>query len=339
MVLLHGFPELAFSWRYLIQQLAAQGFHVVAPDQRGFGKTTGWDNSYTNDLSSYHHTNLTKDIFDLVTALGYKTVECIIGHDSGSAVAGWSSLIYPDVYKSVIMMSAPFTGALEIPIINNMSLEKQGSDDINKELSNLNRPRKHYRYYYRTLHANDDLMRSNMGLRSFIRAYYYYKSADWSQNNPFKLEAWTASELEKMPTYYIMDLNDNMPETVSKVMPSNSYVNSCQWLNEEDLTVYETEYSRTGFQGGLNWYRAAVSLGNRKELNVFSGSKIQIPALFISGKQDWGPYQTPGALDAMQYKVAAQTIPIEFIDGAGHWVQQEKPSEVISIIMKFLSNK
>ncbi|MQG22735.1 MAG: alpha/beta hydrolase [SAR202 cluster bacterium] len=336
-VLLHGFPELAFSWRYIIPSLAKQGFHVIAPDQRGFGKTTGWDNSYTNDLSSYHHTNLTKDIFDLVTALGYKNVECIIGHDAGAAVAAWSSLIYPNMYKSVIMMSAPFTGSLKIPIISNMSSEKNSSA-IAKDLANLNRPRKHYQDYYRTIEANDDLMKSDMGLRSFIRTYYYYKSADWAQNNPFKLESWIASELEKMPTYYIMDLNEDMPETVSKVMPPNSYINSCEWLNEEDLTVYEIEYNRTGFQGGLNWYRAAVTSGNKKELNPYSGSKIHIPALFIAGKQDWGPYQIPGALGAMQCEIADQKIPTEFIDHAGHWVQQENPSEVLRIIIKFLSN-
>ena len=336
-VLLHGFPELAFSWRYIIPSLAKQGFHVIAPDQRGFGKTTGWDNSYTNDLSSYHHTNLTKDIFDLVTALGYKNVECIIGHDAGAAVAAWSSLIYPNMYKSVIMRSAPFTGSLKIPIISNMSSEKNSSA-IAKDLANLNRPRKHYQDYYRTIEANDDLMKSDMGLRSFIRTYYYYKSADWAQNNPFKLESWIASELEKMPTYYIMDLNEDMPETVSKVMPPNSYINSCEWLNEEDLTVYEIEYNRTGFQGGLNWYRAAVTSGNKKELNPYSGSKIHIPALFIAGKQDWGPYQIPGALGAMQCEIADQKIPTEFIDHAGHWVQQENPSEVLRIIIKFLSN-
>ena len=336
-VLLHGFPELAFSWRYIIPSLAKQGFHVIAPDQRGFGKTTGWDNSYTNDLSSYHHTNLTKDIFDLVTALGYKNVECIIGHDAGAAVAAWSSLIYPNMYKSVIMMSAPFTGSLKIPIISNMSSEKNSSA-IAKDLANLNRPRKHYQDYYRTIEANDDLMKSDMGLRSFIRTYYYYKSADWAQNNPFKLESWIAAELEKMPTYYIMDLNEDMPETVSKVMPPNSYINSCEWLNEEDLTVYEIEYNRTGFQGGLNWYRAAVTSGNKKELNPYSGSKIHIPALFIAGKQDWWPYQIPGALGAMQCEIADQKIPTEFIDHAGHWVQQENPSEVLRIIIKFLSN-
>ena len=135
-----------------------------------------------------------------------------------------------------------------------------------------------------------------------------------------------------------MDLNEDMPETVSKVMPPKSNINSCEWLNEEDLTVYEIEYNRTGFQGGLNWYRAAVTSGNKKELNPYSGSKIHIPALFIAGKQDWGPYQIQGALGAMQCEIADQKIPTEFIDHAGHWVQQENPSEVLRIIIKFLSN-
>ena len=73
-------------------------------------------------------------------------------------------------------------------------------------------------------------------------------------------------------------------------------------------------------------------------MNPYSGSKIHIPALFIAGKQDWGPYQIPGALGAMQCKIADQKIPTEFIDHAGHWVQQENPSEVLRIIIKFLSN-
>ena len=75
-VLLHGFPELSFSWRFVMKPLADQGFHVVAPDQRGFGKTTGWDNTYTEDLSSYHHINLVRDILGFVNALGYESVEC-----------------------------------------------------------------------------------------------------------------------------------------------------------------------------------------------------------------------------------------------------------------------
>ena len=87
-VLLHGFPELAYSWRKVILPLAEAGYHVVVPDQRGFGKTSGWDDSYVSDLSSYYKTNLVRDILGLISALGYKKVKSVIGHDSGAGVAG-----------------------------------------------------------------------------------------------------------------------------------------------------------------------------------------------------------------------------------------------------------
>ena len=88
-VLLHGFPELSYSWRKIIPILSNNGYHVIAPDQRGFGKTLGADLSYTSDLSSYNHKNLSLDIYSLINTLGYEKVKCIIGHDSGSGVAGF----------------------------------------------------------------------------------------------------------------------------------------------------------------------------------------------------------------------------------------------------------
>src|SRR6202045_548667 len=70
-VLLHGFPELAYSWRKVMPALAAAGFHVVAPDQRGYGRTTGWDPDYDGDLASFHMLNLARDALGLVAALGH----------------------------------------------------------------------------------------------------------------------------------------------------------------------------------------------------------------------------------------------------------------------------
>ena len=337
-VLLHGFPELSFSWRFVMKPLADQGFHVVAPDQRGFGKTTGWDNTYTEDLSTYHHINLVRDILGFVNALGYESVECLIGHDSGAGVAGWSSLIRPDVYKSVIMMSAPFGGVQSLPFDTKKSSAKVDfSDSIYDDLAELNRPRKHYQQYYRTLEANKDLMQSSIGLRTFIRSYYFHKSADWPENDPYPLESWSATELSKMPTYYIIDLDDDMAETVAKVTPSQEYIQACTWLSEEDIAVYESEYQRTGFQGGLNWYRASASEENRTKLELFSGMNITIPSLFISGKQDWGSFQRPGTLEKMQ-KICTKMKPIEFIGGAGHWVQQEQPEKVVTSILNFIKS-
>src|SRR5438552_6181868 len=88
-VLLHGFPELAYSWRKVMLPLAQAGFHVIAPDQRGYGRTTGWDADYDGDLASFRKLNLVRDVLSLVSALGYDSVQAVIGHDFGSTVAAW----------------------------------------------------------------------------------------------------------------------------------------------------------------------------------------------------------------------------------------------------------
>ena len=114
-LLLHGFPELAFSWRKVMPVLAEAGYHVIAPDQRGYGRTTGWDPNYEGGLGSFRLPNLVRDALGLVSAFGYRTVDAVIGHDFGSSVAAWCALIRPDVFRSVVLMSAPFGGPPSLP--------------------------------------------------------------------------------------------------------------------------------------------------------------------------------------------------------------------------------
>src|SRR5512134_1406469 len=97
LLLLHGFPELAYSWRKVMVPLADAGYHVVAPDQRGYGRTTGWDADYDGDLASYRMLNLVRDAMGLVAALGQRSVTGVVGHDFGSPVAAWCALLRPDV--------------------------------------------------------------------------------------------------------------------------------------------------------------------------------------------------------------------------------------------------
>src|SRR6201996_6974176 len=115
LLLLHGFPELAFSWRKVMPALAAAGYHVIAPDQRGYGRTTGWDARYDGDLAPFRFPNLVRDALGLVSAFGYKHVDAVIGHDFGSPVAAWCALMRPDVFRAVVMMSAPFSGPPALP--------------------------------------------------------------------------------------------------------------------------------------------------------------------------------------------------------------------------------
>src|SRR3546814_10386053 len=97
-LLLHGFPECAVSWREVRPRLAAAGWRVVAPDQRGYGRTTGWTAGYDDDLSPFYMLNLVRDILGLVAALGRRQV-AVVGHDYGSPVAGTCALVRPDVFR------------------------------------------------------------------------------------------------------------------------------------------------------------------------------------------------------------------------------------------------
>lgn len=247
-LLLHGFPELAYSWRKVMLPLAAAGFHVVAPDQRGYGQTTGWDGDYDGDLDSFRLLNLVRDVLGLVGALGYRSVVAVIGHDFGSPVAACSALVRPDVFRAVALMSAPFAGPPPFPTAQ---APAPPAASIHDELAALKRPRKHYQWYYSTRAANDDMWRCPEGVHAFLRAYYHFKSADWRQNRPFPLEGWTAAELAKLPTYYIMDRDQGMAATVAPEMPPAADIAACTWLLDEELRVYSETFARTGFQGGL----------------------------------------------------------------------------------------
>jgi pimeloyl-ACP methyl ester carboxylesterase len=328
-LLLHGFPELAYSWRKVMPALAAAGFYVVAPDQRGYGRTTGWDGDYDGDLFSFRLLNLVRDTLTLVAALGHRTV-AVVGHDFGAAVAAGCALIRPDVFRSVTLMSAPFAGAPAWP-----GTEQKTADDIHAALARLARPRKHYQWYYSTRAANADMWRCPQGVHAFLRGYFHFKSADWPGNKPFRLASWSAEELAKMPTYYIMALDRDMAATVAPEMPSAAQIAACRWLPEDELAVYSGEYQRTGFQGGLQWYRCRTQ-GVNADLTVFAGRSIDVPALFIAGKSDWGIHQSPGAIERMQESACTRIRGCHLIDGAGHWVQQEQPQRVSELLIDFL---
>ena len=336
-LLLHGFPELAYSWRKVMLPLAAAGYHVVAPDQRGYGRTTGWDGDYDGDLTSFRMLNLVRDILGLVAAMGYKSASAVFGHDAGSHVAAWCSLIRPDVFRSVAMMSAPFSGAPTLPFNTDQEGPKKMRDSIHDDLAALKRPRKHYQWYYSTRPANDDMWKCPQGVHAFMRAYYHHKSADWKQNQPFALKSWTAGELEKMPTYYIMDLGENMAQTVAREMPSADEIAANKWLPDREMAVYAEEYGRNGYQGGLQWYRTNTSGANTADLKLFSGRTIDVPSCFIAGKSDWGIYQRPGGdMITMQKEAVTNMLGCHLVDGAGHWVQQEQPEKVSALLVDFL---
>ncbi len=336
-LLLHGFPELAYSWRHVMVPLARAGFHVVAPDQRGYGRTTGWDADYDGDLRSFRLLNVSRDVLGLVHALGYRSVAAVVGHDFGSPVAAWCALVRPDIFRSVALMSAPFPGPPALPSRTaDDAPQPPPGPNIHDALAKLDRPRKHYQWYYSTRQANADMHDCSQGIHAFLRAYYHHKSADWSGNKPFRLASWTADELARMPTYYIMDIDRDMAATVAPHMPSDAEIAACRWLPERELSVYSGEFARTGFQGGLQWYRCRTQDIDTAELQLFSGRTIDVPSIFIAGSSDWGIYQVPGSIERMQESACTRMVGCHLVDGAGHWVQQEQPARVSELLLRFL---
>jgi pimeloyl-ACP methyl ester carboxylesterase len=342
-LLLHGFPELAYSWRKVMVPIASAGYHVIAPDLRGYGRTTGTNVQYDEDLGPFRTLNMVRDIVGLVSAFGYRSVAAVVGHDFGSPLAAWCTVVRPDVFRAVVMMSAPFAGPPALPFNTADAPQADAAanasgDRIYEELAALKPPRKHYQRYYSTREANDNMRNAPQGVHDFLRAYYHMKSADWKQNKPVPLASRSAAEWAKLPHYYVMELGKGMAETVAPEMPSASEIAACAWLPDADLRVYSGEYGRTGFQGGLQGYRVGSSGAYTAELQTFSGKTIDVPSMFIGGKSDWGVYQAPGAFERMQKTACTRMTGAHLVDGAGHWVQQEQPGEVSRLLIEFLKH-
>jgi pimeloyl-ACP methyl ester carboxylesterase len=338
LLLVHGFPELGYSWRKVMAPLAEAGYHVMAPDQRGYGRSSGTDVSFDDDLAPFSTLNRVRDMLALTSVLGHRSVAAVVGHDFGSPVAAWCALMRPDVFRSVVMMSAPFAGTAPLPFntANQPPAPAPPAPDMDAGLAALTPPRKHYQTYYTTREANANMWKPPQGLHAFLRAYHHAKSADWPGNTPHPLRANTPEEFAKLPRYYVMDKSKGMAEQVASDMPTAAQIAACQWLPDRELAVYVAEYGRTGFQGGLQSYRVGRTPRLAAELQLFAGRTIDVPAMFVSGKSDWGVFQRAGSYEAMQKTACTKFVGTHLVDGAGHWVQQERPERVAQLLLEFL---
>ncbi|EIN08026.1 alpha/beta-hydrolase [Punctularia strigosozonata HHB-11173 SS5] len=335
-LLLHGFPELAYSYRKLLVPLSLLGYHVVAPDQRGYGRTCPSPlPSYADSPAPYRLFNLVRDVVALVYALGHDTAHAVIGHDFGSPLAGFCALLRPDVFLRLACMSAPFPGAPSLATTD----RQRNVLDLVPEFAALSPPRKHYKLYYSTPAANADMHHPSTpgGLPAFLRAYFHAKSADASDDPlPHPLSP-TAESLSALPAYYLMPLHASMPQAVENSLPSPEEVAANAWLTDAELAVYAREFARTGFQGGLNWYRAATDAALMADLSAFARKRVYAPAVFIGGERDWGVHQDPGALDQMrEVCVTMGKEDVHIVRGAGHWIMQEQPEETLRVLTELL---
>jgi pimeloyl-ACP methyl ester carboxylesterase len=295
-VLCHGFPESWYSWRHQLAALSAAGFRVIAPDMRGYGQSDRPD-----AIEQYTLLHLVGDMVGLLDALGIEQA-VVAGHDWGAPVAWHCALIRPDRFRGVVGLSFPFRPR---PAVPPTSVMPRRDDAIFYQL-----------YFQSPGVAEAELQRD---IRDTIVKVLYSASGDaprYSAGGP-------SAEAAMVPREggFLSRL------IAPAALPS--------WLIEADIDFYAAEFKRSGFRGGLNWYRNIDR--NWELLGPFAGMKITVPALYIAGDRD-----LVVAFKNMDKAVANLETHVPqlrntiMLPGCGHWTQQERPAEVNDALIEFL---
>jgi pimeloyl-ACP methyl ester carboxylesterase len=293
-ILCHGFPETGFSWRHQLSALGQAGYHAVAPDQRGYGQT---DRPANQD--SYTLCHLAGDIVGLVYALGERQAT-IVGHDWGAAVAWTCALLRPDIFRAVALLSVPYLADIWSDPTPTRAMRQM-----------LAAGQMFYQLYFQEPGQADAELATDV--RKSLSGLFYSLSGGISAEHRWRFMFSPDEEFRDTLT-----VPDRLPP----------------WLTEEDLSVFVKDFKRTGFTGGLNWYR---NLDRDRELLAFlAKSKVQQPALFLAGSEDAIVTIYHAAFNSLEETMPNLTSKI-LISSAGHWVQQEKPKEVNEHLLQFLS--
>jgi len=286
-LLCHGWPELSYSWRHQIPEIAAAGFHVAAPDMRGFGRT-----SAPADINAYSIFDHVGDMVALVAALGKKRAT-IVGHDWGAPVAWHAALFRPDVFSAVAGMSVPPPSRGRGRPLD--TLRESGITNF------------YWQYFQTPGVAEREFERDvDVTMRTLLGRGFSDPSA----------------------SLFIEDGKGFLGD-VSAVRPLPD------WLSEADLSYFSDAYRKSGFRGGLNWYR---NIDRNWELTApWQGAQIHQPSLFIAGSND---SVITGLIGAKRVADMERVLPNLkqklIIDGAGHWVQQERADEVNAALIAFV---
>jgi len=302
-ILCHGFPESWYSWRHQIEALSAAGFHVVAPDLRGYGQTES-----PQPIDQYTLLHLVGDIIGLMDALGAETA-VIAGHDWGAPVAWHAALLRPERFRGVIGLSVPYRPRSPL---RPSSIMPQTDDAI------------FYQLYFQPPGVAEAELEPDVraSIRSVMRSVAGEASAR-SGGDPVADNFSMVPRVGGLRGRIMQDAGDPTP------LPS--------WITDADIDFYAGEFSRTGFRGGLNWYRNIDR--NWELLSPFAGAKVTIPALYVVGERDLvlGFYSATDFLASLPNHVP-QLRRTLMLPGCGHWTQQERPREVNEAMIGFLKS-
>ncbi len=292
-ILAHGFPELWYSWRHVLPALAAAGYHAVAPDMRGYGQTDA-----PPDIKDYTQLQIAGDMVGLVHALGYEQA-VIAGHDWGTAAATYSANLRPDMFRAVILLSVPYGVRTELGVkpTEGMRLRSPAGQQF-------------YQTYFQTPGVAEKEFEADP--KRTLRMLLYSASGSIPKENRWR---------------FMFGLNEKALDgcTDPKELP--------HWLKPEDLDYYAKEYARTGFRGGLNWYRSQDLTW--AETAFLIGRKLMQPTLYIAGLDDAVVAMGRSNVDNLEKNVPHLWKKV-LLPGVGHWTEQEAPAEVNRLMVEFL---
>jgi pimeloyl-ACP methyl ester carboxylesterase len=286
-LLLHGFPELGYSWRNQIGPIAGAGFRVIVPDQRGYGASDA-----PQDSQTYSVKTLVADATGVLDALGIEEA-IFVGHDWGSMPAWYSAVYAPDRVRAMASLCTPYF--------------TPGATDLLEIYDELRGPQ-HYMATFQEPGVGEALLERDVEatFRALLRGRGY-----------------TMDEFEAAPP--------EVREVRAGVFVGDPQLFGDELLSDEELAVYVDTYRRTGFTGGLNWYRA---LHKDWEEGLGHDFVIDKPALMISAGDDW--FFPRGATDGMEELLPQ--VRKHVIADAGHWLQQERPGEVNALLLEWLAD-
>lgn len=296
-LLCHGFPELAFSWRHQIAGLAAAGYRVIAPDMRGYGQTT-----QPADVDAYSVDRIAGDLHGILDDVGADQA-VFVGHDWGAEIVWNLSVLYPERMAAVAGLSIPFRPR---PSIRPTEMWR-----------NLFGDNFFYILYFQEPGVADAELNADPAstIRKFI-AVGAGDALDLGEDGTPDM----ATVAQRMFASDGDGLLDRFPDLSG----------TPRWMTDADVEVFVENYARTGFTGGINYYRNFDR--NWELLEPVAGAKVAMPAAFITGSNDVGSFMPmPGEEWVPDLRINAT------VQGAGHWLHQERPDEVNRLLVEFLS--
>ena len=294
-LLCHGFPESWYSWRHQLAALSAAGFRAIAPDMRGYGRS-----DRPEAIEQYTLLHLIGDMVGLLDALGIEHA-AIAGHDWGAPVAWHAALLRPDRFRAVVGLSVPYRPRTSV--IPTSAMPRR--DDA-----------MFYQLYFQTPGvAEAELERD---VRMTLAKVLYAASGNAPRRpgaggNDVAMVSQGGGFLTRLP--------------VPDVLPV--------WLSEADLEFYVGEFARTGFRGGLNWYRNIDR--NWELLAPLTNAKVTVPALYMAGDRDLVvAFRNMDKAIASLATYVPQLRGTVILPGCGHWTQQERAADVNAAMISFL---